>query len=70
MDQLDDVAGAIAPLRFVASQRGSLAEDALARLVRAFDELGRGAACERARAEYARRFVDGVHADEVTTHCR
>lgn len=70
MDTLNDVAGAIDPLeRALEDRRGSIREDALARLVRAYDELGRSEGCERRRRQYLERHPKGVHTAVVERAC-
>lgn len=70
MDTLDDVAGAIAPLRrALRERRASIREDALARLVRAHADLGHDEACRQRRREYLDTFPDGVHTSTVSRAC-
>lgn len=71
MDVLDDPAGAIAPLRRAASSAPgeSLREDAMARLVEAYDATGQRARCRSARERYLDRFPEGVHSAGVVRRC-
>lgn len=68
MDALDDPEGAVASFeRALASRTAS--EDALARLVRVLDELGRTAECAARKREYAETFPSGVHGPSLETLC-
>lgn len=70
MDTLDDTRGALAPLRRASrDRRRSVKEDALARLVRAHDELGETRACEKYRTRYLSRYPEGVHAKVIESAC-
>lgn len=70
MDQLGDPAGALAPLRAAErATQGGLADDALARQVRALWQLGDVPSCQRARTRYLERYPSGVHAQSVRELC-
>jgi transmembrane sensor len=70
MDQLGDTAGAISALtRATSSTGGSVREDAMARLVRAYAATGELNQCQRARQDYERRYPEGLHRAEVRTAC-
>ena len=71
MDRLADLAGAIQALeRAVQLAPGSgFREDAMARLVTAYAQSGRGSECARARQAYLAAFPAGVHRDSVTRGC-
>jgi transmembrane sensor len=70
MDSFGDVAGAIPLLeRAAAHGAGSIREDALARLVRAYQASGSTKACQRAKAAYLASFPGGVHAAAVSASC-
>lgn len=71
MDRLGDVRGAVAPLQ--AAQRlvsdPGLREDAMARLVRAFDSLHQKERCLEARGAYLEAHPTGVHVGSVAEAC-
>jgi transmembrane sensor len=71
MDSLNDPSGAIRALEqaLTRAPQASFIEDALARLVTAHDALGHTADCIRARAEYLRRYPDGVHKSALAGRC-
>jgi hypothetical protein len=70
MDQLGDVAGAIAPLTQAASRgAGGLGDDALARLAQAYSRLGQTSACQRTRSRYMKSYPKGVHVQQVRSLC-
>lgn len=71
MDRLGDLPGAVQALkRAVQLAPGSaFREDALARLVTAYQRLGQAAACARAREQYLGAFPSGVHAESVRRAC-
>jgi TolA-binding protein len=71
MDRLGDLPGAVHALkRAVQLAPGSaFREDALARLVTAYQRLGQAAACARAREQYLGTFPSGVHAESVRRAC-
>jgi len=71
MDQLSDVKGATQALEqaLKLAPDGTFAEDALSRLVRAYDELGSKGACARYREQYLARFPNGPYARSVSARC-
>jgi transmembrane sensor len=70
MDQLGDTAGAITALtRATSSTGGSVREDAMARLVRAYAATGALNQCQRARQDYERSYPEGLHRAEVRAAC-
>jgi TolA-binding protein len=70
MDHLGDHAGAISPLnRAARSGGGSVREDAMARLVRAYAATGSLERCLRARENYERSYPEGHHRAEVRAAC-
>jgi hypothetical protein len=70
MDHLGDNAGAISALnRAARSGGGSVREDAMARLVRAYAATGSKARCLRARENYERSYPEGHHRAEVRAAC-
>lgn len=69
MDSLGDLAGALPLLERAAQGGGSFREDALARLVRAYQSTGSVKGCQRARAAYLAGFPRGVHAAAVSASC-
>lgn len=70
-DALGDHRGAIEALdtALALSPSGPFREDALARLVRAHDELGARAACQRARERYLAAYPEGRWAEDVRPRC-
>lgn len=71
LDVLHDAPGAVEALErsLALSPRASFRQDALARLVSAYDRAGRGGECTEARDRYLREYPDGVHALEVGSLC-
>ena len=71
MDVLHDPQGALGPLRRASSSAPgeSLREDAMARLVEAYEASGQRARCREARGRYLDRFPEGVHASSVVRRC-
>jgi len=72
MDALSDPAGAIEALERAlrAGDSASFHEDALARMVVAYDAQGRREACSLARERYLARYPNGVHAHVLSLRCR
>jgi tetratricopeptide (TPR) repeat protein len=72
MDALADPRGAIAALERAAAagDAASFHEDALARMVVAYDAEGRREACRKARERYLGRYPTGVHAHVLSGRCR
>lgn len=72
MDVLEDPSAAAQTLERALrlGPHSPFAEDALARLVRLHEALGRSGACRRAREEYLRRFPEGSLAQDVRRRCR
>jgi hypothetical protein len=71
MDRLGDVRGALAPLERAANLvfDPGLREDAMARLVRAFDVLGQNEQCLEARGRYLESHPTGVYVGSVAEAC-
>ncbi len=69
MDHLGDNAGAISALNLAARGGGSVREDAMARLVRAYAATGSRDRCLRARENYERSYPEGHHRAEVRAAC-
>jgi TolA-binding protein len=71
MDRLGDLAGAMQALeRAVQLAPGSgFREDAMARLVTAYQASGRAADCARSREAYLAAYPTGVHRDAVSRGC-
>lgn len=70
MDTLNDLPGAAAALeRAVTMASGGFREDAIARLVRVYDALGRSADCQRAKNRYLKSYPKGVHQDAIAERC-
>jgi TolA-binding protein len=70
MDHLGDTAGAISALSHAArAAGGSVREDAMARLVRAYAARGAQESCRRARQNYERSYPEGLHRAEIRTFC-
>ena len=71
LDVLHDTPGAVEALErsLALSPRASFRQDALARLVSAYDRAGRGGECREVRDRYLREYPDGVHALEVGSLC-
>jgi transmembrane sensor len=72
MDALSDPRGAIEALERAAAAgaTASFHEDALARMVVAYDAEGRREACRKARERYLERYPSGVHAHVLSGRCR
>jgi hypothetical protein len=72
MDALDDPRGAIEPLeRTIRARVGpTFHEDAMARLVRAYDASGQQARCRDARQQYLRTYPEGLHVTSIERSCR
>jgi tetratricopeptide (TPR) repeat protein len=72
MDALQDPSGAIKALERAAAAgaAASFHEDALARMVVAYDAQGRTDACKQARARYLAQYPEGVHAHVLAARCR
>jgi transmembrane sensor len=72
MDALHDPASAIEALERAAAagDDASFHEDALARMVVAYDAEGRTAACRKARDRYLARYPNGVHAHVLAARCQ
>jgi transmembrane sensor len=70
MDSLNDLPGAASALeRAVTMTPGGFREDAIARLVRVYDSLGRSADCLRAKERYLKGYPNGVHRDAIAERC-
>ena len=71
MDHLANPAAAIVSLEqaLKLGPRAAFREDALARLARAYAQLGRRTDCRRARDTYAREYANGIHAAAVSRLC-
>lgn len=71
MDRLGDLNGAVHALnQAVRLAPGSaFREDAMARLVEAYQRLGQTAACSSAQQQYLKSFPTGVHAATVRSRC-
>ena len=72
MDALGDRRGAIDALEraVAAGATASFHEDALARMVVAYDAEGRRDACRKARERYLARYPSGVHAHVLAGRCQ
>ena len=72
MDALSDPSGAIEALERAAAagDAASFHEDALARMVVAYDAEGRTEACRKARDRYLARYPSGVHAHVLAARCK
>jgi transmembrane sensor len=72
MGELSDEQGAVDSLELSLRLAPSapFAEEALSRLVRAYDAMGDTANCLRVRARYLARFPSGPYAQSVTGRCR
>lgn len=68
MDVEGDPRGAIEPLERAIDAR-VFREDAMARLVRAYDESGMQSRCEAARGRYLEAYPEGVHVRSVQGAC-
>lgn len=71
MDRLGDLPGAVQALKQAVSLApgSGFREDAMARLVRAYDALGRRDECRRARQQYLAAFPSGVHHGQLQNAC-
>jgi transmembrane sensor len=71
MDHLGDLTGAVVSLQRALrlAPAASVREDALARLVRATDRLGRHDDCTHARDSYLARYPSGIHAAAIAKAC-
>jgi transmembrane sensor len=70
MDSLNDLPGAASALeRAVTMTPGGFREDAIARLVRVYDSLGRSGECLRAKDRYLKSYPNGVHRDAIARRC-
>ena len=71
MDALGDRSGAVTALERAVRTTASapFRQDALARLVRLYDDLGRTAQCARAREQYLDAYPTGPHAADVRARC-
>lgn len=68
MDVLGETRGAIEPLERAIAAR-VFREDAMARLVRAYDETDQGARCRGARERYLEAYPEGMHRATVEAAC-
>lgn len=71
MDRLGNLPGAVSALRqaMALSRDAGFREDAMARLVRAYDRMGATERCREARAEYLKSYPSGVHTASVSARC-
>jgi transmembrane sensor len=70
MDSLNDLPGAASALeRAVTMTPGGFREDAIARLVRVYDALGRTGDCQRAKERYLKGYPNGVHREAIAERC-
>ncbi len=71
MDQLNDLHGAALALEqaLKLAPDGTFVEEALSRLVRAYDGLGNRSACAHYRDQYLARFPSGPYASSVASRC-
>jgi hypothetical protein len=71
MDDFRDIRGAVTALELAIRVVGDagLREDAMARLVRAFEALNDEAACQEARATYLETYPTGTHVLAVARAC-
>jgi len=71
MDQLNDMRGAALALEqaLKLAPEGTYLEEALSRLVRAYDALGPKTSCVRYRDQYLARFPAGPYASSVSARC-
>ena len=72
MDRLGNLPGAVNALRqaIALSRDAGFREDAMARLVRAYDGMGATERCREAREEYLKSYPSGVHTANVSARCR
>ena len=72
MGELSDEQGAVDSLELSLrlAPNAAFAEEALSRLVRAYDAMGDTSNCLRARGRYLARFPSGPYAQSVTGRCR
>ena len=72
MDRLGNLSGAVEALRqAVRLAPGSgFREDAMARLVEAYERLGQQKSCVAARDSYLKAFPRGVHANAARARCQ
>jgi hypothetical protein len=72
MDSLNDPRGAIGALNYALerSPRASYIEDAMARLVTAYDAIGDLDRCDSARTRYLDRYPEGVHRAALSSRCK
>jgi hypothetical protein len=68
LDRRDDPRGALAPLRR-AARSAAYREDALARLIEAYERTNDAGSCARARESYLRSYPEGIHASVVARRC-
>ena len=71
MDSMGDARGAVEALRLSLrlDSRAAYREEAQSRLVRALDELGQTAECEKARDSYLSQYPGGAYAQSVKSRC-
>jgi len=71
MDQLNDLRGSALALEqaLKLAPDGTFVEEALSRLVRAYDGLGTKSACVHYRDQYLARFPSGPYASSVASRC-
>lgn len=71
MDRLGDLAGAVRALQraMKLAPSSGFREDALARLVRAYDTMGAAASCRETRSAYLESYPNGVHAAAIEKRC-
>jgi TolA-binding protein len=71
MDRLGDLTGAVRALKRATALAPSsgFREDALARLVSAYDTMGATASCKEAQRSYLASYPSGVHAGAVRKRC-
>ena len=71
MDSLSEMRGAIRAFEqaLLLDARRSFAEDAMARLVLAYEAVGERGACRTARERYVSRYPDGVHLQHIAARC-
>jgi TolA-binding protein len=71
MDRLGDLGGAVRALKRATAlaPNSGFREDALARLVSAYDTMGATASCKEAQRSYLASYPSGVHAGAVRNRC-
>jgi hypothetical protein len=71
LDSFGDPAGALEAFRDALALSGSpsLQEDALARQAQALEALGNAAGCRRVKADYLRRYPNGIHSASIARRC-